>query len=181
MRIRTAHEDDAEAIANAEYETAAVQEGLLVSRPHEIPVQAFRDKINQLSDDNGELYIVLDDDGELKGHLILEPLGLQAVRHVVGLTIVIHPGHTGHGLGRKLMEYAIEWARQSSHVEKIELRVRSTNARARNLYESLGFRVEGILEDRIKLSDSYVDDVLMAMFVRAAQPHTASDAAKRRT
>ena len=64
------------------------------------------------------------------------------------------------------MEYAIEWARRSDRVEKIELRVRSTNPIARKLYESLGFRVEGIFKDRIKLTDGYADDVAMAMFVR---------------
>ena len=168
MRIRAAREEDADAIANAEYQTAAAQEGLLAARPHEIPVQAFRDKINeeQLTEDG--LYVVLDDDGELKGHLLLDRMGLVSTRHVVGLTIVVHPGHTGRGLGRQLLEYAIAWAQQTDHIEKIELKVRSSNPRALKLYESLGFTVEGVLRDRIRLSTGYADDISMAMFVRTA-------------
>ena len=81
------------------------------------------------------------------------------------LTIVVHPGHTGQGYGRRLMEHAISWARQSPTIEKIELRVRSTNPRARRLYESLGFEVEGILTKRIKLSERYADDICMGLFV----------------
>ena len=42
MLIRLAQEDDAEQLAQAEYDTAASQEGLLAAKPHEIPVSAFR-------------------------------------------------------------------------------------------------------------------------------------------
>ena len=164
MRIRAATEYDAEAIANAEYETAAAQEGLLASRPHEIPVQVFRDKIKHLTDDG--LYIVLEHDDGLRGHLILEPMGLSSTHHVVGLTIVVHPGYTGRGFGRQLMEYAIAWAQEADRVEKIELNVRSSNPRAQELYESLGFTVEGVRRDRIRLSNRYADDISMALFVR---------------
>jgi hypothetical protein len=46
MRMRPALEDDAELLAQAEYDTSAAQEGLLVAKPYEIPASAFRRKIN---------------------------------------------------------------------------------------------------------------------------------------
>jgi RimJ/RimL family protein N-acetyltransferase len=63
------------------------------------------------------------------------------------------------------MQYAIGWARASDRVEKIELRVRSTNPRAIALYESLGFVHEGLLKRRIRLTNGFADDICMALFV----------------
>jgi len=163
MRIRPAREDDAESLARAEYDTAAGQEGLLAAKPYEIPISAFRSKIKVLGSDG--LYVVMESAGQPVGHLLLEPLGLSSTRHVSQLTIVVHPGQTGRGYGKALMEYAIDWARKSDRVEKIELHVRSTNPRAIALYESFGFIREGQLKNRIKLRQGYADDIFMALFV----------------
>ncbi len=163
MRIRPATLDDVQTIADAEYQTAAAQEGLLAARPHEIPLEAFRSKIEGLQS-NG-LYVVLENEGRLVGHLLLEPLALKATSHVAQLTIVVHPGHTSQGYGRLLMQHAIEWAQRSPNIERIELRVRSSNRRAIELYGAFGFEVEGTLRNRIKLSEGYADDICMALFV----------------
>lgn len=163
MLIRPAQEDDAEQLAQAECDTAAAQEGLLAAKPHEIPVSAFCSKIKQLREHG--LYLVMESQGRLVGHLILEPLDLLATRHVSQLTVVVHPGQTGKGYGQALLEYAIDWANKSAKVEKIELRVRSTNDRAIGFYESLGFVREGQLKNRIKLQHGYADDICMALFV----------------
>ena len=162
-QIRPAREDDAERLAQAEYETSAGQEGLLVARPYEIPVEAFRRKITSLRSDG--LYVVMESDGLPVGHLLLEPLDLSSTSHVFQLTIVVHPGQTGQGHGKALIRYAIEWARRSDRVEKIELRVRSTNPTAIALYESFGFVREGELKKRVKLIQGYADDICMALFV----------------
>ncbi len=45
---------------------------------------------------------------------------------------------------------------------KLSLRVLGFNVRARQLYESCGFRVEGVLRAEFYLDGRYVDDVLMA-------------------
>jgi ribosomal protein S18 acetylase RimI-like enzyme len=163
MRIRRAREHDAEYLAQAEYDTSAAQEGLLVAKPYEIPIEAFRSKIKTLASEG--LYIVMECDGQRVGHLFLEPLALAATSHVSQLTIVVHPGQAGKGYGKALMRYALEWARKSDRIEKVELRVRSTNATAIALYESCGFVREGQLKKRIKLSRGYADDICMALFV----------------
>ena len=163
LQIRIAREDDATALAQAEWETATANEGLLVALPGEIPVTAYRHAINRLAQTG--LYVVIESGEQLLGHLMIDPGALQALRHVGQVTIVVHPGQTGKGYGRRLMQHAIDWARKSDRFEKLELRVRATNARAIALYESVGFEREGVLRNRIKLSSGYVDDVCMALFV----------------
>lgn len=165
MNVRRVVQSDIGEIARAARETAR-QEGLLAARPEEISERDLSAKIDSLRERG--LFIVLEHGGGLLGHLLLEPMELQSTRHVVRLTIVIHPGQTGKGYGRLLIAYAIKWASETAAVEKIELNVRATNSRAVKLYESLGFVIEGVHKERIRLSDQYADDVAMALFVRGS-------------
>jgi RimJ/RimL family protein N-acetyltransferase len=64
------------------------------------------------------------------------------------------------------MEYLIEWTKKHPKIEKFELQVRSSNTRAINLYESLGFVEEGRKTKRLKYGpNEYLDDVYMALWV----------------
>ncbi|MDR3381615.1 GNAT family N-acetyltransferase [Cupriavidus basilensis] len=63
------------------------------------------------------------------------------------------------------MQPADATADRTPAVEKIELRVRATNKRARVLYARFGFVQEGRFEKRIRLPDgSYLADISMARF-----------------
>ena len=92
-------------------------------------------------------------------------MALQATAHVFRLTIVVHPGYLGEGIGAELMRDLLAWAEQTQRVGKIELLVRATNARAIRLYTKLGFVEEGRFRNRVRLPDgSFVDDLAMAWF-----------------
>lgn len=160
--IRQARPDDAAQIADTEARTAATP-GLLVARPGELPLHGFREKIEAL--ERHGRYLVAEAAGVVVGHAFLDPMGLAAVRHVFHLTIVVAPEHTGHGIGRALLEELLRWAEGDGRVEKVELRVRASNQRAIALYDSVGFVEEGRLRARVKLPDgSRVDDIAMAWF-----------------
>jgi ribosomal protein S18 acetylase RimI-like enzyme len=81
-----------------------------------------------------------------------------------GLAVV--PGHQGRGTGRLLLEAAKEEAVRRG-ARKLTLRVLSSNARARRLYESEGFEVEGRLRGEFVLEGRDVDDLLMACWLDA--------------
>ncbi len=162
--IRTAVPADAPALAAAEAETAKTP-GLLVSRPHELMPAAFEKTIRELA--SRGRYVVAEEGDIVVGHALLEPMGLEASAHVHRLTIVVHAGHRGRGVGRALMEDLMRWARETPAVGKVELLVRATNAPAIALYQSLGFVEEGRFRRRVRLPDgSFVDDVAMAWFPR---------------
>jgi RimJ/RimL family protein N-acetyltransferase len=108
---------------------------------------------------------VAERNSQIAGHALLEPLGREALAHVLSLTIVVHPGHLEQGVGRALMTRMLDWARNRLGLLKIELRVRETNHRARRLYEQFGFIEEGRLQKRIRLPDgSLIADINMAWF-----------------
>jgi ribosomal protein S18 acetylase RimI-like enzyme len=141
--------------------------GFLVSRPDELNVRAFAERIAELESpgNRGRYIVALNDQREIVGHALLESMSLARISHVFRLTIVVHPGHTDRGVGRALMSDLQQWARNDSRVEKIELLVRATNARAVHLYRSCGFVEEGRFVKRIKLEDGiYIDDLAMAWF-----------------
>lgn len=162
MNIRQATSSDAKNLAAAEQQTAATP-GLLVSRPHELTPAAFERKITELA--TAGRYIVAEQDGRVVGHALLEPMPLEATAHVFRLTVVVHSGFLGQGIGTMLMRDLMNWARLSAKVIKVELQVRATNARAIYLYSRLGFVEEGRFKNRIHLPDgSFIDEIAMAWF-----------------
>jgi putative acetyltransferase len=161
--IRQARVEDARVLAEAE-RAIAVTPGFLVSQPAELKDERFAEKIAALAAADNGRYLVGEVDGKIVGHGMLDPLPFAAVRHVVHLTLAVHPGWQGRGVGRALLGSLIDWARSAPAVEKIELHVRSSNAVAEGLYRKMGFTEVGRWRRRVKVApDRYVDDVAMEL------------------
>lgn len=163
--IRNARPEDAPLLAAAERAIARVP-GMLASRPDEIVDDAVRRMIVELAERGRGIFLVAEREGTIVGHAFLEALALAVTSHVVRLTLAVHEGHQGQGVGRALMNELLRWARSNPRVEKVELQVRSSNERALGLYRSLGFVEEGRKTRRLKIGpDAYIDDVYMALWV----------------
>ena len=171
IEIRKAQIQDAAVLADAEQKIAATP-GFLASRPYELKTEAFQKKIETLSNLPNGIYIVGISDDKIVGHALLEPMSLEAISHVVRLTIAIHPGYEERGLGEMMLSYLIEWAKAAPSVEKIELNVRAVNLRAIRLYQKLGFNLEGRIRNRMKMPDaSFMDDLEMGLSVKQKIEH----------
>lgn len=72
----------------------------------------------------------------------------------------VRPSGRNAGVGRRLVETIIEFARQ--RVELIRLSVVRDNEQARRLYERLGFLEYGLELRALRQDGRYYDDVLMA-------------------
>lgn len=163
--IRPARPEDAPQLAEAERLIARVP-GRLASRPDEIDDDGLRRMIVDLVVRGRGAFLVAERAGVIVGHALLDPLALAVTAHVFRLTIAVHEGHQGQGVGRTLMDALLRWAREDPRVEKVELQVRSSNAPAIALYRSLGFVEEGRKTRRLKIGPGeYLDDVYMAMWV----------------
>jgi hypothetical protein len=91
VRIRPGTLEDAALLWQAEVEIARTA-GRLVSRPHELLLEAFQIKLRELGPRG--CYVVAVEEEDIAGHF-LEPMSLEALQHVYRLTIVVHPGRTG--------------------------------------------------------------------------------------
>lgn len=72
----------------------------------------------------------------------------------------VRAGSRSAGVGRRLAEAVIDFARQ--RVEILQLTVVRDNDQARRLYASLGFVEYGIERNSLKQDGRYYDEVLMA-------------------
>ncbi len=81
--------------------------------------------------------------------------------HRAGIAIAILKKYWGLGIGKALMEYALETAKNMG-IKLVDLNVLSTNAQAIGLYESLGFVRAGEIPNAFILKDgSSCGDVVM--------------------
>jgi ribosomal protein S18 acetylase RimI-like enzyme len=165
IQIRDACVEDAEILAEAQRIIARIP-GRLASTPSELHDEAFRERIVRLAPGKCGKFIVVEADGEIVGHAILDPLKLVVTSHVVDLTIAVHEGYQGKGLGKRLLSHLIDWAKSNPKFERIELRVRSSNINAIELYKKMGFVEEGRMVKRLKIGpDRYLDDIVMGLWV----------------
>ena len=87
-----------------------------------------------------------------------------ASSHVADLGLMVAASHRRQGIGRALLEQAVDWAR-SAAIRKLELHVFPWNEPAIALYESFGFAREGLRRAHYRRGADYVDAILMAYAV----------------
>lgn len=100
-------------------------------------------------------------DGLLVGHLDLIRRTPVRRSHVVEFTMAILQSHHRQGLGRKMVEATLEWAKERGNIHKVALNVRSHNEGAQALYRNLGFVEEGRRVNEYRVDGQYVDEILM--------------------
>ncbi len=105
------------------------------------------------------------DDGEMVGLLNCTGGGRRGSRHETSLGVSIKEGWRGQGIGRRMMEAALEWARASGVVKRVQLEVLGENVRAQKLYEELGFEVEGVRRQSWWKFGRWMDSVIMGKLI----------------
>ncbi len=103
----------------------------------------FRRKISPyVEGGRTEAWVAEDASGGLLGYLLLGESGwLTPEPHGFIYDVWVAPEHRGKGIGKGLVSWAADWARARGY-RKIKLEVADSNARARHVYEELGFRPE---------------------------------------
>ena len=90
----------------------------------------------------------------------------KATRHETRLGISVHRDWRNKGLGHRLMERAVEWARDTGVVTRVELEVFARNAPAIHLYEKFGFETEGRRRRAFYKYGEYIDSLIMGLLLQ---------------
>jgi ribosomal protein S18 acetylase RimI-like enzyme len=164
MHIRTAEISDLPKIKKL-YETVAASGDGIARVPHEI-TDAYVENFLTKSISTGVI-IVAEHPGnveELVAEIHAYSPGIEVFQHVLAdLTLVVHPAFQGKKLGRTLFTIFLEEIGLNRHdIGRVELVARESNHKAIKLYQSLGFRIEGRMEMRIKTKENvYEADIPM--------------------
>ena len=163
MQIKKATKNDFAKIFNLYYRVSNKPGGLarLVDEINNNYVLNFMNK----SHDAGIELVAYSEVNEIVGEIHAYRPDIYCFSHVLSeLTIVVDPKFQGHGIGRLLLEKFIEIViKELPKTQRIELIARESNTKAIAFYESIGFKQEGKMQNRIKNVDgSYESDIPMA-------------------
>jgi putative acetyltransferase len=100
-------------------------------------------------------------DGALVGRLSVARDPHPASAHVADLGLMVAKDARRQGVGRALLEAAVDWARVAG-IRKLELHVFPWNEPAIRLYERFGFEREGYRKGHYRRAGEDVDAILMA-------------------
>lgn len=79
------------------------------------------------------------------------------------LRIFIGKAGQNRGYGTEAIRLLLPYAFGHLPLHRIELEVYAFNPRAQHVYETCGFRVEGVRRDALRFDDAYVDVIIMSV------------------
>ena len=159
--IRRAQPGDAAALVAVTREVGAEPEGWLLASTEWRSVGAERRYLRSVRRSPNAAVFVAEDGEEIVGRLSIARDAHPASFHVASLGMMVAKGHRRRGVGRALLEQAVEWAREVG-ISKLELHVFPHNEPAIALYESFGFEREGYRSNHYRRAGELVDAVEMA-------------------
>lgn len=86
-------------------------------------------------------------------------------KHVGEFGIVITNQFCGLGLGRKLMDFLVQWANENGITKKLSLVTNESNYNAIELYKKIGFVEEGILKKDNCINAVYTNTIMMGLIL----------------
>ena len=161
FRIRRATPADAAALVELAREIGAEPQGWLISTRDWRGAGQERRYLRSIRRSRDAAVFVAEAGERIVGRLSVGRDPHPASSHVADLGLMVAKSHRRRGIGRALLEQAVEWARGAG-VSKLELHVFPHNEPAIQLYERFGFRREGFRERHYRRDGELVDAVLMA-------------------
>jgi putative acetyltransferase len=111
------------------------------------------------------LFLLAEDERGIAGQLTLQGGLRRATRHAAMLGMSVREDRRGQRVGSRLLRTAVDYARTSSPLRRIELNVFADNPVAVHLYERFGFEVEGRRRRVVYRDGRFIDDYVMALLL----------------
>lgn len=163
ITIRRAVPADAEAIIRL-INQADAESAFMTREPGEFDVSLEAEQALLAKQGSERAWFVAVDGGTVIGLVNLDRVHTRTrLRHRAVIGLVILRAYWSQGIGRRLMEQVIAWAKEQD-IEQIELGVVAANVRAHGLYVRLGFVETGRLPHVFKYRDgTYADEIKMLL------------------
>lgn len=112
---------------------------------------------------------IVEHENERAGYVILAELANP--NHSVELTRITL-SKKEQGLGKATLQLLKKWVFEENKAHRLWLDVKDFNHRARHVYESVGFVVEGTLRECVKYGDTYDSLIIMSILRREYELRT---------
>ena len=166
INIRRATEADA--VALIEYlDTISGESDYLTFGTNELvrSVQEEKEFITRAIEKENALFIIAEVYGKVVGNLNFSGGPRPRIAHVGEFGVSVLKEYWGRGIGEKLIKHLINWSCASNIIRKINLRVRTDNARGIYLYKKLGFKEEGLVKRDLLIEGKFYDSLLMGRII----------------
>lgn len=147
-------------ILNSEFIPKLAQEITLTPTITEEWIQSFIEK------DNSMLLVALHQN-EIIGNIDLTGSARKIMEHTAMVGMGMLAEWRNFGLGTKLMEAAIAWAKENPILELLWLQVYTQNSPGVNLYRKMGFSENGLIKNYFKHDGIYYDSLSMTLNVKS--------------
>jgi ribosomal protein S18 acetylase RimI-like enzyme len=132
-----------------------------------LPPEYYRARLGTDRPEGGPFTLgAFDACGTLVGAVTCERDRRAKVHHIGHITaMMVTPAWQRRGVGRALMQHALEAARAARGLTLLTISVSSHNTGARELYEDLGFRPYGRLSGAVRLDGRYIDKDYLTLWL----------------
>ncbi len=160
MMIRPGQIEDAEKLLTMLHQLDRESETMLYE-PGErtMLVSDLENYIRQIND-SGSLYLIAEVDGIPVGFLEAVRGAASRIQHSAYIATGILKDYRGRKIGTQFFEKLDEWAHSES-ITRLELTVMVHNEGAVHLYQKMGFLVEGIRVNSMRVNGKYVSEYYM--------------------
>jgi RimJ/RimL family protein N-acetyltransferase len=119
---------------------------------------------NMNKKDNSIMLVALID-GDIVALISFSGGERKRMRHIGEFGITVRKAYWNLGVGSVLLEYLIHWAKSTSIIRKIDLRVRTDNENGIKLYEKYGFQEEGIIKRHFYINEKFYNCFQMGLLI----------------
>lgn len=130
-------------------------------------VKLSEDQVEKTIEDyslgKNKLMLVVEYNGEIVANLKFTGGARKRIEHRGEFGVSVKKEFWGRGLASSLIEYMLEWAKESGVINKINLLVREDNHSAIALYKKFGFCIEGRLTREFCVDNIYYNALFMGI------------------
>ncbi|ABS59998.1 MULTISPECIES: GNAT family N-acetyltransferase [Fervidobacterium] len=157
--IRTVDSSDVEKVYEMR-KRVCTESDTVLSSPEEITFDKMKSWIENWKDNPTKLFAVVEYEGEIVGQLWCWFIDNKIkLSHIVEFGLEIVSEHQNKGLGTKLCEIAVKWAK-SKGAKRLQAETLEKNIPMRKILENFEFELEGKMVAYLKNGDKFEDVVI---------------------
>jgi RimJ/RimL family protein N-acetyltransferase len=169
-RLRTAGPGDAASLLRLQ-QRLDQETSFMLLEPGErgTSTEALARHLGRVARSGNSVVIVADTGGDLAGYVELTGGSFRRNRATAHLVIGVVAQASGQGVGAGLLRQAQDWAARHG-LHRLELTVMAHNRRAAELYQRMGFSIEGRRSQCLFVDGRFIDELYLAVLLPGRHP-----------